>query len=218
MHRTEIKSSRRSKYDRLSSRIVASAFSVWNKDFKKGKPSSSYFDQIEDFLEFDVHCDIIFGGEGFAVLNQSGADARSFDDDGDYMTPFIQIAFSVDPLWLPDYWNEIYYHLCDVVRHEIEHITQDGENYRHGKPNEDDTVIRLMINSGLFGRAQYLMLPKEMDANIQGLRFESRKRKENMIDTVNRYLDTQSLTPDERESVLDAWRQRSRKIGGIPLF
>lgn len=218
MHRIVIKSKRRSKYDRLASRIVASAFSVWNKDFKEGKPSSSYFDQIEDFLEFDVYCDIVFGGEGFAVLDQSGADARNIDDDGDDMTPFIQIAFSIDPTWLPEYWNEMYYHLCDVVRHEIEHITQDGENYKQGKPNEDDTVIRLMINSGLFGRAQYLMLPKEMDANIQGLRFERRKRKENMIDTVNRYLDTQSLTPDEREDVLEAWRCRSIKIGGIPSF
>jgi len=215
------KNRRRSRYDKLSSDIVASALSLWKKDFDNGKTLSQYFDQIEDFLEFDIHCDIIFKGEGFSVLDSTGSDARDFDDDDDSMTPFIQVSFAVDPTWLPDYWEEIYYYLCDVVRHEIEHITHDGisiENYKAGKPIEDDSALRLLINSGVLGRAEYLILPKEVDANIQGLRFESRKRKESMINTIDRYLDTQGLTQDEREDVLDVWRQRSKKIGGIPTF
>jgi len=215
------KNRRRSRYDKLSSDIVASALSLWKKDFSNGKKLSQYFDQIEDFLEFDIHCDIIFKGEGFSVLDSTGSDARDFDDDDDSITPFIQISFAVDPTWLPDYWEEIYYHLCDVVRHEMEHITQDGisvGNYKAGKPIEDDSALRLLINSGVLGRAQYLILPKEVDANIQGLRFESRKRKESMINTIDRYLDTQGLTQDEREDVLGVWRQRSKKIGGIPTF
>ena len=215
------KNRRRSRYDKLSSDIVASALSLWKKDFDNGKKVSQYFDQIEDFLEFDIHCDIIFEGEGFSILDSTGSDARDFDDEDDSMTPFIQISFAVNPTWLPDYWEEIYYHLCDVVRHEMEHITQDGisiGNYKPGKPIEDDSALRLLINSGVLGRAQYLILPKEVDANIQGLRFESRKRKESMINTIDRYLDTQGLTQDEREDVLDVWRQRSKKIGGIPTF
>lgn len=215
------KNRRRSRYDKLSSDIVASALSLWKKDFDNGKKVSQYFDQIEDFLEFDIHCDIIFEGECFSVLDSTGSDARDFDDEDDSMTPFIQISFAVNPTWLPDYWEEIYYHLCDVVRHEMEHITQDGisiGNYKPGKPIEDDSALRLLINSGVLGRAQYLILPKEVDANIQGLRFESRKRKESMINTIDRYLDTQGLSQDEREDVLDVWRQRSKKIGGIPTF
>lgn len=215
------KNRRRSRYDKLSSDIVASALSLWKKDFDNGKKVSQYFDQIEDFLEFDIHCDIIFEGEGFSVLDSTGSDARDFDDEDDSMTPFIQISFAVNPTWLPEYWEEIYYHLCDVVRHEMEHITQDGisiGNYKPGKPIEDDSALRLLINSGVLGRAQYLILPKEVDANIQGLRFESRKRKESMINTIDRYLDTQGLSQDEREDVLDVWRQRSKKIGGIPTF
>ena len=215
------KNRRRSRYDKLSSDIVASALSLWKKDFDNGKKVSQYFDQIEDFLEFDIHCDIIFEGEGFSILDSTGSDARDFDDEDDSMTPFIQISFAVNPTWLPDYWEEIYYHLCDVVRHEMEHITQDGisiGNYKPGKPIEDDSALRLLINSGVLGRAQYLILPKEVDANIQGLRFESRKRKESMINTIDRYLDTQGLSQNEREDVLDVWRQRSKKIGGIPTF
>jgi hypothetical protein len=218
------KSRRRSRYDKLSSDIVASALSLWKKDFINGKKTlSQYFDQIEDFLEFDVYCDIAFTEEidGFQILDSTGSDGRDFDDDDDSMTPFIQINFAINPTWLPDYWDEIYYYLCDVVRHEMEHITQDGisiGNYKVGKPIEDDSALRLLINSGMLGRAEYLILPKEVDANIQGLRFESRKRKESMINTINRYLDTQGLSQDERENVLEVWRQRAKKIGGIPLF
>ena len=66
------------------------------------------------------------------------------------------------------------------------------------------------------------MLPKEVDANLQGLRFEAKKRKEDMSVTVSRYLDTQEqggvIDGTEREQVLDLWRRRALKIGGIPKF
>jgi hypothetical protein len=66
------------------------------------------------------------------------------------------------------------------------------------------------------------MLPKEVDANLQGLRYEAKKRKEPMSDAVNRYLDTQIegdvISKQEKEEVLDLWRKRAAKIGGIPKF
>jgi len=75
---------------------------------------------------------------------------------------------------------------------------------------------------GLLPKSQYLMLPKEVDANLQGLRYEAKKRKVSMLDTVNRYLDTQEqggvIDGTEREEVLDLWRRRAKKIGGIPKF
>ena len=119
----------------------------------------------------------------------------------------------------------VYFHLADVIRHEMEHITQDGidnGNYRAGKPNEDDSELRLFIKMGMLPKAQYLMLPKEVDANLQGLRYEAKKRKESMADSVARYLDTQEqggvIDGTEREEVLDLWRRRAKKIGGIPKF
>ena len=43
-----------------------------------------------------------------------------------------------------------------------------------------------------------------------------------MSDAVNRYLDTQEqagvIDGNEREAVLDLWRRRAKKIGGIPQF
>ncbi|MAZ31212.1 MAG: hypothetical protein CMP57_03855 [Flavobacteriales bacterium] len=218
----------RSAYDGLASKLTKAIFNKWVKSYKGGNDAIYYSDQIQERgLEFDIdatiHIDKKF--KGFKVIETTGVDARDTDDEGDYQTPFINIDFGINPEWIPGEWSEVYFYLADVVRHEIEHITQGGAehgNYRNGKPSEDDDELRAYIKMGILPRAQYLMLPKEVDANLQGLRYEAKKRKEAMIDTVNRYLDTQqkggTINDEERVIVLDLWRRRAEKIGGIPKF
>jgi hypothetical protein len=212
----------RSSYDGLSSSLVKQTFKKWIADWKSKKASSSFIYSIEDKIEFDLESSIYFDSsvKGFEVLNSTGADSRDEDDDDDYQTPYIIIDFAVNPEWLPGYWQEIYMHLIDVMRHEIEHITQGGTyNYRAGKPDEDDTFTRQLITSGMLPKHTYLLLPKEIDANLQGLRAESKKRREPFNVTVDKYLNTQEyLTPETREEVLGKWRLRAKQIGGIPNF
>jgi hypothetical protein len=210
----------RSKYDGLASKLTSSVFRKWVNSYKGGNAVINYMDQVEERgLEFDfdatIHIDKKF--KGFEVLDTTGADGRDEDDEGDYQTPYILIDFGE--------WSTVYFHLADVVRHEMEHITQDGVstgNYRAGKPIEDDSEIRNLIKLGLLPYSQYMMLPKEVDANLQGLRFEAKKRKEPMSDAVNRYLDTQIegdvINKREKEEIIDLWRKRAAKIGGIPKF
>jgi hypothetical protein len=103
----------------------------------------------------------------------------------------------------------------------MEHITQDGKdtgNYRPGKPDEDDSFMRSLIKSGMMPEYHYLLLPKEVDANLQGLRYEAKKRKVSMEVTVNNYLDTKGYSEEERSEILDTWRKRAKQIGGIPKF
>jgi hypothetical protein len=107
----------------------------------------------------------------------------------------------------------------------MEHLTQDGKdigNYRQGKPDEDDSRMRQLIEIGFLDKYHYLILPKEVDANLQGLRFESKKRKESMSDSVDRYLDLKQemgeVDNKTREIVLSTWRRRAKEIGGIPKF
>lgn len=218
----------RSAYDGLASKLTKAIFNKWVRSYKGGNDAINYGDQIEERgLEFDIeatiHIDKKF--KGFEVLDSTGADGRDDDDEGDFQTPFINIDFGINPEWIPGEWSEVYFHLADVVRHEMEHITQDGRdhgNYKMGKPSEDDSELRAYIEMGLLPKSQYLMLPKEVDANLQGLRYESKKRKEAMIDAVNRYLDTKEqggeIDGTEREEVLTLWRNRAKKIGGIPKF
>jgi len=144
-------------------------------------------------------------------------DSTGTGDDEDTGDSFIIIDLVVNPKQLPGFWNEIYMVLSDVMRHEIEHLTQEGENYRHGKPNENDILQRARIGE-LGIKHEYLLLPKEIDANLQGLRYEAKKRKESMSDVVNRYLDRMELEPSKKSEVLDKWRQRAKKISGIPNF
>jgi len=213
----------RAKYDGLSSHLTRDILKQWVKDWKGNKKSSSYEDSIFEILEFDIEATLIFTKDvnGFIILNSTGSDANTKNKKGKEQSPFIIIHFAINPEWLPAFWSEIYMYLADVVRHEIEHITQGGGeigNYKTGKPFEDDTEIRKLIEKGILPNSAYLTLPKEIDANLQGLRFESKKRKERMIVTINNYLDTQNLTQEERTSIINVWRERANKIGGIPKF
>ena len=212
----------RSSYDGLSSSLVSQTFKKWIADWKIKKKSSTFIYSIEDKLEFDLEASIYFDSsvKGFEVMNSTGADSRDIDDQGDDQTPYIIIDFAVNPEWLPGYWQEIYMHLVDVMRHEIEHITQgSSSNYKAGKPEEDDTLVRQLITAGMLPKHMYLLLPKEIDANLQGLRAESKKRRESYETTIDKYLNTQDyLTPETRSEVLDKWRLRAKQIGGIPKF
>lgn len=215
---------RRSRLDSVAGELARAAFKTWVADHKAGKKKSSYSEQIElENLEFDFDATIYFRGKGFNVMDSTGADARDYDEEEDLdQTPFIQIDFEIEAGWLPGYWSEIYMHLMDVTRHEIEHITQGGDgvgNYKAGKPYEEDQDLRMMITNGILPKHMYLLLPKEVDANLQGIRFEAKKRKISMIDAINTYLDTQDyLTPETRQEVIDHWRRRAKQIGGIPNF
>jgi len=220
----------RKSWDTLSGSLVRKVFTKWVNDFNSGKKESTYIDQIEDTdrgIEFDLEASIYFKGNGFEILNSTGADGRDEvydekEDEWEDQTPYIIIDFAINPKWLPGEWSNTYMHLADVMRHEIEHITQDGVsvgNYRKGKPQEDDTELRKLIELDFLPKYHYLILPKEVDANLQGLRYEAKKRKIEMIDAVNNYLDTQKyLTPKTRKEVMDVWRRRATKIGGIPKF
>ena len=216
---------RRSKWDSLSSHLTKQIFSQWVKEINGRKKTSTFSESVESpGIEFDIFATLEKGGMGFEITDRTGANSDDWDrvDEDVAVTPHINIEFKIKKDWLPEYWSEIYYNLLDVVRHEIEHITQGGEsigNYRKGKPFEDDEGYRLMIKEGLLPQHYYLLLPKEVDANLQGLRFEAKKRREPMKVTVNRYLKTQDyLTRTTKQQVLESWRKRARQIGGIPRF
>lgn len=223
----------RARYDSLTRSIVKEAIKQWVKDWKKGKSFSTYETYINNSdLIFDCTCTLYFDKHPtygkvkglFQSFDTTGADSNDVDSDGDDQDPYIIIEVGVLAEELPGLWSAIYMYLSDIVRHEIEHITQGGEgigNYKLGKPNDEETdmAARAMIKQGLIPEYYYLLLPKEVDANLQGLRYQAKKERIPMIDAINRYLDTQTyLTPKTREEVMSDWRKRAKKIGGIPNF
>lgn len=184
----------------------------WKVAYLKGRKQNTItFDYSTDFLDFEIQAVIKFRKGSFKV--------DGYSDEGDAFTSgHILVQFSIDPEWLPDYWSEIYFELCDVIRHEIEHQTQAGWNLKSDKYIVDDRIERELINAKLLSRHFYFMLPKEVDANLQGMAFKARKQKRNFIDVINEYLDRVNITQLQREEVLTCWRKRAPHIGGLPKF
>ena len=81
----------------------------------------------------------------------------------------------------------------------------------------DDDFIRKMIDAKLLPKADYFKLEKEIDAMLQGLYFKAKKSKRPFRDVIDNYLSTQPLNAEEKESILNIWRKRSKALS-LPLF
>ena len=223
------------RYDRISNEISSNIFNQWKKDFDNGKEASRYFDNVNNELDIDIDANITFLPNSEKLTIDGGAEEAAENGESAYL----EVRFEVDPEMLPEFWEEISMNLKDVVRHEIEHITQSGYSaaggykkvYKkvdgkweetgkyewQGKDFDDDQVLRDMINMELLPKAQYFKLSKEIDANLQGMYFRAKKEKRPFGDIINNYLDAQDITAKEKEEILDLWRSRN-KVLNLPQF
>ncbi len=110
--------------------------------------------------------------------------------------------------------------LTDLIRHETEHLTQSGEQVKPDKWMRGDQARRQKIrqNPELFYK--YFLLPKEVDANIQGLYAKSKYEKTSFQDTVDAYLTDLVgdgiITQANSKQIYNKWKTRAAEIGGIP--
>ena len=223
------------RYDRISNEISSNIFNYWKKDFEAGKEASRYFDNVNNELDIDIDANITFLPNSEKLTIDGGADEAVENGESAYL----EVRFEVDPEMLPEFWEEISMNLKDVIRHEIEHITQSGysaaggykkvykkvdgkweetDEYEwQGKDFKDDQFLRDMIDMELLPKAQYFKLAKEIDANLQGMYFRAKKEKRPFGDIINNYLDAQDITAKEKEEILDLWRNRN-KVLNLPQF
>ena len=80
-----------------------------------------------------------------------------------------------------------------------------------------DIAIRALVKADIIPQAEYFKLPKEVDANLQGMYFRAKKEKRPFGDVINTYLDAQDITPEEKEKIINLWRSR-RKALSLPQF
>lgn len=110
--------------------------------------------------------------------------------------------------------------LTDLIRHETEHLTQSGVEEKPGKWMRADQARRAKIrqNPELFYK--YFLLPKEIDANIQGLYAKAKYEKKDFQSTVDEYLTTLVgdgiITQANSKQVYNKWKSRIPQLGGIP--
>ena len=199
------------RYDSVSNKSSSMIFNKWKQDFLAGKKQSvlKTFVESED-VEFGLVATLKFKNEGEDLQVDGGLEET---EDGNV----IYVDFKVDRNILPEMWSEISMNLKDVMRHEIEHITQNDELNYPSKFMEDDTVIRMLIDDKLLPPSEYFKLEKEIDSNLQGMYFRAKKEKRPFKDVIDDYLDAQSITPEQREEVLNLWRPRASKLS-LPRF
>jgi phosphopantetheine adenylyltransferase len=199
------------RYDKISNTISSDIFNKWKQDFDNGLPEGKYVNNYaSNGFEFKVDATLKFLDEGESLKIDGGLEENENEN-------IIYFDFEVDKNILPGMWSEISMNLKDVARHEIEHLTQSDLESYPSKYMESDQLIRDLINAELLSPAQYFKLEKEIDANLQGMYFRAKKEKRPFKDVIDSYLDAQDITPEQKEEILDLWRQRVEALS-LPLF
>ena len=211
-------------YDALTTKLARATIKKWVADFKADpKRKQSFIDlDIEDVdgkgreIEFNYVGQLKFDkkSDGYEV------DGTSNSGEEEDKIPFIATLFTVNPNVLPNAWSQIYMDVTDVIRHELEHLTQSGENVRSGKYMDDDIMIRDMINKlKLLPKSDYYKLDKEVDAMLQGLYLKAKKTRKPFADVINNYLDIAPgiETKEDKEAILNLWRSRRGALS-LPVF
>jgi len=209
------------RYDTLVNQLSKIAFEAFKDIHDRGDKEGSFEFRVdhpddehdipsEEFY-FDFAGKVVITDDEYEV--NGGANA-GFDKQGNEITPLLSVQFKIPKN--PD-WQRVSFDIKDVVRHELEHLTQDGDNVKPGKQMDDDQTIRDLIDLDLLPKADYFRLPKEIDSMLQGLYFKAKKSKKPYIDVINDYLDTQPINAEERENILKIWRSRAKALS-LPVF
>ena len=217
------------RYDTLTNKLSSIAFEAFKDIHDRGDKEGSFkfrVDNPDD--EHDIPSeDFYFDFEGVVEItdDEYGVDGGAnagFDNEGEEIPPLLSVKFKIpqNPTKNPS-WEDISFDIKDVVRHELEHLTQDGDNENTGKYMKDDQLIRDLIDADLLSKSQYFKLEKEVDAMLQGLYFKAKKSKRPFGDVIDDYLniflDQETISPQEKEDILNTWRSR-RKALSLPVF
>lgn len=211
-------------YDSLTTKLTKATITKWIEDSKKKPiPKTSFVDiDIDDIdgkgreIEFNYVGMVEFDKkiDGYEVDGTS----NSGEEEDKY--PFIATLFKINPKILPQAWSKISADVSDVIRHEIEHLTQAGDNTRTGKYMDDDIQLRDMINKAkVLPKSDYYKLEKEVDAMLQGLYLKAKKTKKPFADVIDNYLSIAPgiETKEDKDLILNLWRSRRGALS-LPVF
>jgi len=201
------------RYDRLSNQISSKIFNYWKKEYNpiyEDEQVIKYkFKVKEDNFDFDVKAELILdsGVDKFEILDYTGAGNKNGRD-------YIDVYFRTDIDGIPQDWELISMMLKDVIRHELEHLThnEDGVSSIKIKHLPDDSLIRQAIKAKLLSQSRYYKLEKEIDAMLQGMYYRAKKERQPFSKILSDYLDSQEITPEEKQEILDLWSTRAKEL------
>jgi len=205
------------RYDKLTNELSSFAFELIKDGYDVGRkvvdelfvvgPADEEVDIVSDEFEFDFVVQATYTDDTYKV--DGGANA-GFDDEKEEIQPLLTVRFEI-PKDID--WQTVSFDLKDVIRHELEHLTQDGANVRPGKKIEDDKFIRDLIDADLLPKSDYFKLEKEVDAMLQGMYLKAKKSRKPYLEVIDDYLDKQPVNQEERKEILDLWAKRAKALG-----
>lgn len=176
-----------------------------------------YFEEVENTtipVEFYLQLKLQWI-EGFDDLRYGG-DAYNDSKRESTEPPLIEVRLQLDPADYPKLLSNIAMNLRDILRHEIEHVTQSGWNTIDSKYISSDAALRKKIETSQLPPARYFTLPKEIPAMIQGLYFKAKKSKQPFKMVVDEYLsmwvNNGTISSQEKENILTTWKSYLPKL------
>jgi transcription termination factor NusB len=221
------------RYDTITSTVVRDIMDEWKSQYDGG---TGKFELEEDYdtvnskgqpIKFELYAVLTVRKTKYGIYRVDGG------ADPTRKLPYLEVKFQVDPRDLPQKWEEIYMDLIDVVRHEIEHMTQQGPNvvastttYKNKKGEEvtrfdskemaDDQLLRNLIKLKFLPKSEYFKLEQEVDAMLQGMYLKAKKSRTPFKDVINNYFDKARVSKKDREDILDLWKKRAKALS-LPL-
>lgn len=187
-----------------------------------------FYEMIDDeqYLEVDHFIDNASGVDVRVVLTIIRDEAPEYqgkfilDGETDDQNSVIYLYLYLTPGSEPSAYPEIAIDLRNLIRHEIEHLTQRGWGEKQGKRMRRNEKVRRKIRSNPELYYRYYKLKDEVPANLQGLYSEAKSRKMPFKEVVNNYLDKkveQGIIPaKEKMGIYRLWKAVAQKIGGLP--
>jgi hypothetical protein len=192
------------RYSKITNRLTHKILTLFKNYHKIGRNDTWDMCSIKNgLLEFDVDISAAYGSDNYVV---DGAADEGVNDDH---TPTVFISFELPKN--PD-WQEVKCDLTDVIRHEIEHLTQSGKNLVEGKFIEDDQKLRWALANDLLPEHHYFLLPKEVDAMLQGLNARRAVAKRSLSVEVDSYLRKVLDDSKLRQIVKQVWNYRCKAL------
>ena len=204
-------------YDSMTRTVVTAIMKYWKSKYtgKQGELELTDNFVLTDAkgrqFDFDLSATLkVKENEESTYLVDGGVDQK-------VDPPYLGVTIQVDPRNLPQMWEEIYFDLIDLVRHEIEHLTQEGINAVFSKEMASDMRRRNQIIKGKLPKAEYFKLKREVDAMLQGLYLKAKKTKTPFKDVISDYFDKVGLDTQERQDILDLWSTRLKALNLPPI-
>jgi hypothetical protein len=169
------------RYDSLVRQLASITLNSWKDDSKGGEKNGYFTDEITP-ENYPTDLNFVF------KASAQFTDNKPYDHNG-YSRPDgeVGVKYIIPKDMVPQGWEEIYMDLVSTIRHEIEHQTQSGKNVKDGKGMESDAILRKLIKTG-GDVVRYVTLPKEVDANVNGLYLKAKKWKRPYAEVVDEYI------------------------------